>query len=113
MKYSVRISKEALKQLEDITDRRIRQEIFDRIKELANDPDDQGKPLKNELTGLRSIRVANQRFRVIYKVQIEQVIVVVVAVGIRKEGDKSDIYRKAALLIGNKSHGTTNRNRRK
>lgn len=112
MKYSVRISKEALKQLEDITDRRIRQEIFDRIKELANDPGNQGKPLKNELAGLRSIRVANQRFRVIYEVQIEQVIVIVVAVGIRKEGDKADIYRKAALLIGIKSPGTANRNRR-
>src|SRR5947209_16769668 len=99
MKYTVRMSKEALKQLEDIIDRRIRQAIFDRIKELANNPDEQGKPLRNELAGLRSIRVANQRFRVIYKVQKEQVIVVVVAVGIRREGDKADIYRKAALLM--------------
>jgi mRNA interferase RelE/StbE len=113
MKYSVRISKEALKQLEDITDRRIRQEIFDRIEELAIDPDKQGKPLKNELAGLRSKRVANQRFRVIYEVQKEQVIVVVVAVGIRKEGDKSDIYRKAALLIRTNYRGTINRSGRK
>ncbi len=113
MKYSVRMSKEALKQLEDITDHRIRQGIFDRIKELANDPDKQGKPLKNELAGLRSIRVANQRFRVIYEVQKEQVIVIVVAVGIRKEGDKSDIYRKAALLIRTRYRGTSNRSRRK
>lgn len=99
MKYVVRMSKEALQQLKDITDSRIRQKIFDRIKELENDPDEQGKPLKNELVGLRSIRAANQRFRVIYEVQKEQVIVVVVAVGIRKGGDKADIYRKAALLV--------------
>ncbi len=98
MKYVVRMSKEALQQLKDITDNRTRQKIFDRIKELENDPDEQGKPLKNELVGLRSIRAANQRFRVIYEVQKEQVIVVVVAVGIRKDGDKADIYRKAALL---------------
>jgi mRNA interferase RelE/StbE len=109
MKHTVRISKEALKQLEDITDRRIRQEIFDRIKELANDPDDQGKPLKNELAGLRSIRVANQWFRVIYEVQKEQVIVVVVAVGIRKGSDKSDIYRKTALLVRASYRGKSNR----
>jgi len=113
MKYTVRISKGALKQLEDITDRRIRQKIFDRIKELANDPDEQGKPLKNELAGLWSIRVVNQRFRVIYEIQQEQVIVIVVAVGIRKEGDKSDIYRKAALLIRTTYRGTSNRSRRK
>ncbi len=99
MKYTVHISTEALKQLKAITDRRIRQGIFDRIEELANDPDKQGKPLRNELAGLRSIRVANQRFRVVYKVEDEQVTVVVVAVGIRKEGDKADIYRKAALLV--------------
>jgi mRNA interferase RelE/StbE len=99
MKYIVRISKDALKQLEGITDRRIRQEIFDRIKELADDPGEQGKPLRNELAGLRSVRVANQRFRIIYEVQKEQVIVVIVAVGMRREGDKADIYRKAALLV--------------
>ena len=98
MKYVVRMSKEALKQLKDIADRRIRQEIFDRIETLATDPDKQGKPLKNELAGLRSIRVVNQRFRVIYEVQKEQVVVVVVAVGIRKQGDRADSYRKAALL---------------
>lgn len=99
MKYTVRISKDALKQLEDVTDRRIRQEIFDRIKELANDPDRQGKPLRNELAGLRSVRVANQRFRIIYEIQKDHVLVVVVAVGLRREGNKADIYRKAALLV--------------
>ncbi|MEO8970304.1 MAG: type II toxin-antitoxin system RelE/ParE family toxin [Ktedonobacteraceae bacterium] len=98
MKYTVRIGKDALKQLEDITDRRIRQEIFDRIKELANDPEQQGKPLKNELAGLRSVRVVHQRFRIIYEVQRKQVLVIVVAVGLRKEGDRADIFRKAALL---------------
>ncbi len=113
MKYTVRISNEALKQLKDITDRRIRQEIFNHIEVLANNPGEQGKPLKNELAGLRSIRVANQRFRVIYEVQKDLVIVVVVAVGLRKEGDKADIYRKAALLIGAKNPGTGNRRRRK
>ena len=112
MKYIVRISKSALKQLEDITDRRIRQEIFDRIQELANDPEAQGKPLRNELAGLRSIRAAKQRFRVIYEVQQEEVIVVVVAVGIRKEGDRADVYRKAALLAHTTQRDAGNRQKR-
>lgn len=113
MKYVVRISKEALKQLKDITDRRIRQEIFDRIKALENDPEEQGKPLRNELAGLRSIRVVNQRFRVIYEVQKEQVVVVVVAVGIRKQGDRADVYRKAALLARTTRFSTDERQERK
>jgi mRNA interferase RelE/StbE len=113
MKYVVRISREALKQLKDITDRRIRQEIFDRIEALENDPDAQGKPLKNELAGLRSIRVVNQRFRVIYEVQKELVIVVVVAVGIRKQGDRADVYRKAALLARSIRPGADDREERK
>ena len=112
MNYTVRISEVALSQLEEISDRRIRQDIFDRIKELSNDPDEQGKPLKNELAGLRSVRVANQRYRVIYDVERELVTVVVVAVGIRREGDKSDIYRKAAVLVRTHYRNANNRRRR-
>ncbi len=37
--------------------------------------------------------------RIIYKVENEQVIVIVVAVGIRRERDRSDIYRIAAGLM--------------
>ena len=99
MKYIVRINREALKQLESITDRRIRQELFDRIKELAIDPDQQGKPLRNELAGLRSVKAVHRRYRIVYQVEREEVVVVVVAVGIRKEGDRADIYRQAALLV--------------
>ena len=99
MKYTVRINREALKQLESITDRRIRQELFDRIKELAIDPDQQGKPLRNELAGLRSVKAVHRRYRIVYQVEREEVVVVVVAVGIRKEGDRADIYRQAALLV--------------
>jgi len=99
MKYTVRINRGALKQLESITDRRIRQELFDRIKELAIDPDQQGKPLRNELAGLRSVKAVHRRYRIVYQVEREEVVVVVVAVGIHKEGDRADIYRQAALLV--------------
>jgi mRNA interferase RelE/StbE len=58
-----------------------------------------GKPLRNELSGLISLKAIGQRYRIIYKVVNEQVIVVVVAVGIRREGDRSDIYRIAERLL--------------
>jgi mRNA interferase RelE/StbE len=57
------------------------------------------KPLRNELSGLRCVRAIGQRYRIIYKVENEQVIVIVVAVGILRERDRSDIYRIAARLI--------------
>jgi len=99
MNCTVRINTEALKQLGDIKDRRIRQALFDRIKDLAVDPDQQGKPLRYELAGHRSVKAVHQRYRIVYLVEHEEVVVLVVAVGLRKEGDRSDIYRQAALLV--------------
>ncbi len=54
-----------------------------------------GKALVAELTGLRSLRVA--RYCMLYKVEKERVIIV--AVGIRREGDTKDIYARAKKLL--------------
>jgi mRNA interferase RelE/StbE len=99
MNWNVEITPFALKQLQDITDKRVRNNLFERIEELSNDPERQGKPLRNELGGLRCVRVIGQRYRIVYKVERDRVIVVVVAVGIRKEGDRSDIYQIAERLM--------------
>ena len=73
-----------------LTDLRVRKNLFERIEQLENDPEGQGKPLRNELSGLLSMRAIGQRYRIIYKLENEQVIVIVVAVGIRKERDRAD-----------------------
>jgi mRNA interferase RelE/StbE len=99
MKWRVEIAKTALEQLQKITDLRVRKKLFERIEQLEHNPEDQGKPLRNELSGLLSVRAIGQRYRIIYKVVNQQVIVVVVAVGIRREGDRSDIYRIAERLL--------------
>ena len=99
MKWRVEIAKTALEQLQKITNLRIRKKLFERIEQLENDPEGQGKPLRNELSGLLSMRAIGQRYRIIYKIENEEVIVVVVAVGIRREGDRSDIYRIAERLL--------------
>ena len=99
MKWHVEISSPALKQLEAIKDTRVRGKPFERIEQLQNEPENQGKPLKDELSGLRSVRAIGQRFRIIYRLKDEQIIVVVVAVGMRREGDRSDIYRIAERLL--------------
>ena len=102
MKWRVEISTLALKQLKEIKDVRVRGKLFARIEQLENEPENQGKPLKNELSGLRSVRAIGQRYRIIYELKDEQVLVIVAAVGIRREGDRSDIYKIAERLLRSK-----------
>jgi mRNA interferase RelE/StbE len=98
MKWHVRLTLPALRQLAAIKDTRIRESISRRINALEQDPDEQGKPMTGELLGYRSIRAVGQRYRILYRLEAEQVVVVVVAVGVRKEGDKADIYELAKKL---------------
>jgi mRNA interferase RelE/StbE len=83
-----RITAESLNKLEKKT----RQQIISKIELLKNDPLLSGKQLKGPLKELRSIRAAGQRYRIIYRVIESEIIVVIITVGIRKEGDKKDIY---------------------
>ena len=99
MKYQIIIAPFALRMLQGISDRRIRKTIRDRIDHLAIEPEKQGKPLIGDLIGYRSLRSAGQRYRIIYKIEGTKVTVHVVAVGIRKEGSKADIYELARKLL--------------
>ena len=85
--------------LEAIQDRRIREKIRDRIDGLTEDPEKQGKPLTGELTGFRSLRAVGQRYRIIYRIEEGKVLVLVMAMGIRKEGSGKDIYMLARKLL--------------
>ncbi|HWS84561.1 MAG TPA: type II toxin-antitoxin system RelE/ParE family toxin [Ktedonobacteraceae bacterium] len=88
----------AKKQLSAITDLRVRQNISKRIDRLRYNPDTQGKLLADDLEGYRSLRAVEQRYRIIYKIEASNVIVTVVALGIRKDGDKADVYALAKKL---------------
>ncbi len=99
MIWTIELTATAAAMLADIADRRVRQKIKERIDQLAREPEKQGKALTDDFTGYRSLRAAGQRYRIIYKIQDEKVIVVVVAVGIRREGSKRDIYALAKKLI--------------
>ena len=99
MTYRIIIEPTALKTLSDIADRRIQEAIRDRIDALAHEPEQQGKPLTGELRGYRSLRAVGQRYRIVYRVERSQVVVLMVAVGIRKEGDRHDVYRLAQKLL--------------
>jgi mRNA interferase RelE/StbE len=90
--WVVQVVREAQEQMAAIKDNRIRASITKRIDGLQFEPDKQGKALKDELEGYRSIRAGGQRYRIIYKIEEEQVLVLVVTVGIRKGGDRKDVY---------------------
>ncbi|HEY6286996.1 MAG TPA: type II toxin-antitoxin system RelE/ParE family toxin [Ktedonobacteraceae bacterium] len=98
MRWHIKLTLPALKQLTAIKDTRVRESIGRRINALENDPERQGKPLSDELSGYYSIRAVGQRYRILYKLEEERVIVAVVALGIRKAGDKKDVYELAKKL---------------
>jgi mRNA interferase RelE/StbE len=97
-RWTVRIMPTAEQQLKLISDRRLQESLRIRLKRLEVEPEKQGKPLNEELIGYRSVRAAGQRYRIIYRIEEEQVLVLVVMVGIRKEGDKHDAYAQAIKL---------------
>ena len=99
MSWQVALTPAARRMLAAIADRRVRRKILDRIDQLSEEPEKQGKPLLGELQGLRSLRAVGQRYRVLYRLERDRVVVLVVAVGLRKEGDRRDIYRLARQLL--------------
>jgi mRNA interferase RelE/StbE len=100
MTFQVRLTQDAVAMLEEIQDRRVRAKVFDRIRKLGEDPDKQGKPLVDELSGFRSLRAIGQRYRIVYQVRGDLVEVLVVGAALRKTGSKSDIYARMAKLLG-------------
>lgn len=99
MKWQIFLTPTAMQLLADISDRRIREKIATVIDRLREDPDKQGKALLGELSGLRSIRAVGQRYRIIYQIRGNEIVVVIVAVGIRRDGARDDIYNLARKLF--------------
>ncbi len=97
--WEVLLTHTAKRMLREITDRRIARKVAETIEKLKYTPDLQGKPLISDLIGYRSVRTVGQRYRVIYTVEDSIVTVFVVAVGIRKEEGKNDVYTLARKLL--------------
>jgi mRNA interferase RelE/StbE len=89
--YEIKITTLALEMLTAIKDQREQEKLRDRIEQLKVEPEKQGKALVDSLAGLRSIRAVGQRYRIIYKIGQTQILVIIVGVGRRKDGDKKDI----------------------
>ena len=99
VKWKIEVTQTAAAMLRDISDVRVRNTIIKAIDDLATSPELKGKSLWGELQGYYSIRAVGQRYRVVYRLDENVITVLVVAAGIRREGDKSDIYRLAQKLV--------------
>ena len=80
-------------------DSRTRVQVAAKIDLLCDEPEKRGKALQGSLAGFRSIRTAGQRYRIIYLVEKQEVVVLVVGIGIRKSGDRKDIYSLMKKLV--------------
>lgn len=96
--WQVKLTATAEAMLEKIKDKRTVRKIVNDMIKLQNEPDKQGKPLLQELSGYRSLRSVGQRYSIIYKVEIDVVVVYIVAIGLRREGSKRDVYALAQKL---------------
>jgi len=68
---------------------------------LKESPQKQGKALSGDLGRYRSLHTAG-RYRVVYEVKANEVTVIVVAAGIRKEGSRIDVYETLKKMLRSK-----------
>ena len=86
-KYKVSIKRSAVKEIEAIPQKKERRRIISRIGQLANDPRPTGA---KKLSGHDKYRLRQGSYRIVYSIEDNELVVVVVKVGHRK-----DVYRGA------------------
>ena len=97
---NIRWAQTAADALRRIGSQTVRQKLYAKVEDLLRHerPESIGKPLRDELQGY--YRITYSRYRILYRVARAATvpIVEVALVGIRKEGDKRDIYQVAYRL---------------
>jgi mRNA interferase RelE/StbE len=84
--YRIRIKRSAVKELESIGNRADRRRIVQRIQSLADDP---RPPGSQKLSGRDRYRLRQGRYRILYSILNEILVVHVVRIAHRK-----DVYRR-------------------
>ena len=84
-RYRLLIKPSAVKEIEAIPLKRDRQRVVERISKLAEDPRPSGS---EKISGQEKYRVRQGRYRILYAIEDQDLLVHVVKVGSRK-----DVYR--------------------
>ena len=86
-KYKVLIKPSAVKEIEAIPQKKVRQQIIRRIQHLAEDP---RPPGSKKLSGHDRYRIRQGVYRIVYAVEDNKLVIYVIKIGHRK-----DVYRGA------------------
>jgi mRNA interferase RelE/StbE len=84
-RYSLKIKQSAIKELERIGSRADRQRIVAQIEKLAEEP---RPPGAKKLSGSERYRIRQGRFRIVYSIEDEVLVVYVIRIA-----DRKDVYR--------------------
>ena len=84
-KYSLRIKKSARKELEAIDSKADRRRIAERISSLATDPRPRGA---SKLSGQERYRIRQGRYRILYTIEDDLLVIYVI-----KVGDRKNVYK--------------------
>ncbi len=90
LRYRLLYTREAKRSI-DRLDPSVRRLVRNAVGSLAVDPE-KGEPLSHKLSGLRSLRTSD--YRIIYRIRNGELVVVVVAVGHRR-----DVYKRLGKLV--------------
>ncbi len=96
VKYKIKVHKKVITEDSKLFDEQTKEKIKKKCKELLSDsPEKVGEPLHFELKKYRKLKIFND-YRVIYRIVRSEVIVFVLAVGVRRD---REVYKKAILRI--------------
>ncbi len=95
--YTVWWTEQAIELTNAIGDRRIRAKLWGAADSLREHPHEKGRPLRDELTGFRSLHWS--RYRIIYEIDEATRQVRIAVVGMRSEGKERDVYETARRLL--------------
>ncbi len=97
MSYRISLTETAKAYLGSL-DAKTRAAIARKIEGLKESPEKQGKALTGDLSGYRSLPAAG-RFRVVYRIDAAEIMVIVIAAGMRKAGSRIDVYETLKKLV--------------
>ena len=95
MSYSLRFEVEALREWNQL-DKSIRIHLAKKLEKRLTQPRVPAAELSGELKGFYKVKSSATGYRLVYFIQDEELVVLVVAVGRR---DKDEIYKKSAKRI--------------
>ena len=84
--WTVRLSSAATSDYESL-DHSVASQVDLAIEKLSTSPELRGYPLRDNLAGFRSLVVGKKKLRMVYKVINDEVLVYVIAIGWRRDGE--------------------------